>query len=413
MANIGVTENSGFIPEIWLGTALGRLMNYLTIVPTITVLDDLPTGSTFSAGQTVHIPKRGVLNVNMKSDTGNYVVQNPQSDTVDISLQYQPEVSFGISSQALAFQNQDVILGYVEDAVIALAEQVDSIILNSYHLIPAGQIVGSGLAITASNILSARKILQDNKAPANAQKFGIVSTLQEQSILLIDQLVRYDSIGVANNVTNASIGAGRGASVIPGATGRAYGFEIAPSQLITSVATNANDIQTVTIGGAPTGGSFTLTLNGTTTTSLPYNATAKQVQAALSGVSGYKGYVYVTLAGAVYTVNLLAGVGAVTAAGSFTGGTTPTVTVAQAVQTVGSRNLFYTKDWLCMATRPLPLPPPGSGALGTYMVDPRSGIGMRLVQSWNNTTGSPQISLDLLMGFNAMRPEHGVCIINS
>lgn len=44
---------------------------------------------------------------------------------------------------------------------------------------------------------------------------------------------------------------------------------------------NANDVQTLTISGGPTGGTFTLAFNGQTTATIAYNATAATVQAAL------------------------------------------------------------------------------------------------------------------------------------
>jgi hypothetical protein len=51
--------------------------------------------------------------------------------------------------------------------------------------------------------------------------------------------------------------------------------------------TAGNDVQTVTVGGtAPTGGTFTLTLNSQTTAPIAYNATATQVAAALAALPG-------------------------------------------------------------------------------------------------------------------------------
>ncbi|HEY1466379.1 MAG TPA: hypothetical protein VGF11_04935, partial [Acidimicrobiales bacterium] len=48
-----------------------------------------------------------------------------------------------------------------------------------------------------------------------------------------------------------------------------------------AIRTGTNAQQTVTITGGPTGGTFTLTYAGQTTTAIPYNATAAVVQAAL------------------------------------------------------------------------------------------------------------------------------------
>lgn len=46
-----------------------------------------------------------------------------------------------------------------------------------------------------------------------------------------------------------------------------------------------NEVQSLAITGTPTGGTFTLTYSGQTTSALAYNATAAQVQAALEALS--------------------------------------------------------------------------------------------------------------------------------
>lgn len=412
MPNITTVESAGFIPEIWLATALGRLKNYLTLQRTVTMSTELASGESFTVGKTLHLPKRGTLIVNNKPENGPYQVQNPQSSTVDLTLNHHPEVTFALTSEAIAFQNQDQTIGYIEDAIIGLAEQVDMDLFNAYLLIAGANTITNAGTITEANILSARKILRDNKINPTAKAFGVVSTAQEAAILQLPNLVRYDALGVSNNVANAKIGDGTVA--MPGAIGRAYGFEICPSQLTPTVAGNGNNMQTITITGAPTGGSFTLTANGVTSGPIVYNATPAQVVSALAqtGVGAGNSYVSGT-AGSVYNVALLGNVYPITATASFTGGTTPTIAVTQTAQTVGAKNLFYTQDFILMASRALPLPQPGTGAIGTVMTDPDTGITMRLVKSWNPTYGIEQISVDLLYGYTAMRPEHGVLVQTS
>lgn len=85
---------------------------------------------------------------------------------------------------------------------------------------------------------------------------------------------------------------------------------------------------TVTVGGSPTGGSFTAKVNGITTPTIAYNATAAAVKTAiLAAVPGMPAAdVTVTLSGAVYTVVSPVTIGHGTDA--LTGGTTPTTAVA-------------------------------------------------------------------------------------
>ena len=97
-------------------------------------------------------------------------------------------------------------------------------------------------------------------------------------------------------------------------------------------------VQVVAITGTPTGGNFTLSGNGATTSALAYNATAATVQTAVRALGGSFYQATVTgSAGGPYTVTLSAGVAApapLTGSGSaLTGGTSPAVTVAQSAPT--------------------------------------------------------------------------------
>lgn len=99
-----------------------------------------------------------------------------------------------------------------------------------------------------------------------------------------------------------------------------------------------NEVQTITITGTPTGGTFTLTYSGQTTSSIAYNAAASDVQAALEALSNIAvGDVVCaggTLPGTAVTVTFegaLANtdVSLMTSSSSLTGGTSPTITITE------------------------------------------------------------------------------------
>lgn len=99
----------------------------------------------------------------------------------------------------------------------------------------------------------------------------------------------------------------------------------------------ASDVQKVTITGAPTGGTFTLSLGGQTTAAIARTATAATVQTALTALSTI-GAGNATVTGGPgpttpWTVTFggalaLTDVAQMTATSSLTGGTSPTVTVS-------------------------------------------------------------------------------------
>ncbi|WP_112678862.1 hypothetical protein [Micromonospora saelicesensis] len=99
---------------------------------------------------------------------------------------------------------------------------------------------------------------------------------------------------------------------------------------------SSDEVQTLTVTGTPTGGTYTLTFSGQTTAAIPYNATAAQVRTALEALSNI-GTGNVTTAGGAHpgtpiTVTFTGtlantNVAQMTASSAgLTGGTSPTVT---------------------------------------------------------------------------------------
>lgn len=108
----------------------------------------------------------------------------------------------------------------------------------------------------------------------------------------------------------------------------------------------SNEVQTATVTGTPTGGTFTLTYSGSTTSNIAYNATAATVRTALENLTsvGYGNVDVTGSAGGPYTVTFrgsLAGtnVAAMTASGAgLTGGSSPSVTIA--TTSAGAQSTF-------------------------------------------------------------------------
>lgn len=104
------------------------------------------------------------------------------------------------------------------------------------------------------------------------------------------------------------------------------------------------EVETVTITGEPTGGTFTLTYSGQTTAAVPFDATAAALQAALEALSNVQpGDLTVTGgAGGPWTVTFSAELGDVpemTGDGAgLTGGTAPAVAVATVTPGVAPSN---------------------------------------------------------------------------
>lgn len=87
---------------------------------------------------------------------------------------------------------------------------------------------------------------------------------------------------------------------------------------------------TLTITGAPTGGTFTLTVDGQTTDPIAYNASNTDIAKELNELAGVSGATVTggTFPGNAKTVTFQERIGTLAAAGAFTGGTSPAITAA-------------------------------------------------------------------------------------
>lgn len=100
-----------------------------------------------------------------------------------------------------------------------------------------------------------------------------------------------------------------------------------------------SEVQTVTITGGPTAGTFTLTLSGQTTATIAYNATATAVADAVAllsnvgagNVTGSGGPLPTTAVTLTFS-GVLGNIATMTATSSLSGGTTPAIAVASTTE---------------------------------------------------------------------------------
>jgi YD repeat-containing protein len=108
--------------------------------------------------------------------------------------------------------------------------------------------------------------------------------------------------------------------------------------LVTSYDYAADEVQTINLTGSPTGGTFTLSFGGNTTSSIAYNASASTVQSALQGLGSIgSGNVFVTGSAGKYIIRFAgskAGINQaqLTASSSLTGGSSPAVAISTTSQ---------------------------------------------------------------------------------
>lgn len=163
MANITTTEVGDSLATIIAAEALGRLRSNSILSRLIARDWD---NEVATHGQVVKIPFRGSLSVNDKAANTNYTLQTPDDSAVSVTLNKHKEVSFVIEDIARALARPDYLMGYIDDGIIALAEQIDGDIAALYsglsQSIDASAAAGP---LDSSDFIEARRLLSVAKAP--------------------------------------------------------------------------------------------------------------------------------------------------------------------------------------------------------------------------------------------------------
>lgn len=201
MANIVASaEAAAFIPEVWAASALGALKAN-------TVMSQLVNRNyedeVANHGDIVNVPVRGALSVNDKSEDTVVTLQTPTASTVQVTLNKHKEVSFLVEDVARAQANQDILMGYIEDGIIAIAEQIDTDLLALYTGFSTTPIDATG-GIGVDDVVEARRLLNAAKVPMS-NRFIVWHEDAEKEILQLEKFTSAD-YGAGTAIAEASIG---------------------------------------------------------------------------------------------------------------------------------------------------------------------------------------------------------------
>jgi hypothetical protein len=223
MANITKTTADAFIPEIWANRALEVLRANIVLAKLVTKDTDI---ATFQMGDVLHVPYAGTFVANDKAANAAVTLQTPTGGAdLSMTLNKHKEVSFLIEDPARAQANQDLMDRYINSAVSAIEQAIESDLFALYSSL-SGSVGTSGTDITAATIRSARKALNDNKVPLSPRHL-VISSKDEIALLGDSNLATY----FANS---------RPETIAQGALGELYGFTLWMSQLVPVVTGTPN-----------------------------------------------------------------------------------------------------------------------------------------------------------------------------
>lgn len=168
---LGSVKNAPFIPTLVANQVLGALGSYLNLGRTVSKDSELVTEA---VGTTINVPKRGIVTANSLAENGSVTLQQPASTTVPVVLTNHDEVTIGELDYAKSIQQGGSTLpGYVTDGVIALGENIESLLAALWSQVPSQ--LDAGGSNPQIDIINVRTEMTRKKVPQLADRFGYVS----------------------------------------------------------------------------------------------------------------------------------------------------------------------------------------------------------------------------------------------
>jgi hypothetical protein len=453
-------DNTALIPEIWSREALATLMSN-TIMASLVYRDF--ENQIADYGDVVNTSRPADFKGKRKTDADNVVTQNAVSPNIRVPLDQHLHVSFVIKDGEYSKALPDLLERYMEPAARELAEKVDQVLTGQAARLAVNS-VGRLTEITELNadtfVLDADQLLNDNRAPKSG-RYLVLSSKANRACLGAELFVSAEKRGDEGTaLREASLGRVYGFDGFMDQNVNNVRPDLDDSQTSTITGAHpqghASTIPTaLTFASTPVGsyiripghtrvyrvavvtdnaGSATITLDQPLEKAV---AAADPIVGTKAGavnlVAGYaNGYVK-EIAVDGHASNRGPQVGQVVTFGTGVNSKTYTVidvTVLSATSSeilldrpleaalvndqaafygpAGNRNLAFTRDAIALVTRPLALPPEGSGARSA--VTSFDGLSMRVVMTYDGVAQGTRVTFDLLCGVAILDERQAVVV---
>jgi hypothetical protein len=174
------------------------------------------------AGDTVNVLIPPPMTANNILDAGSVTVQNPLVSSASIVLNTHAEATFQIPDVTKVLAVPDLLKIYMEPAVAAIAQKIESDLLGLYAGLTANAPVGTpGTAITEATIDAAETALFLAKVPPSEQKFMVVDAATYSAWRQIPRFSEFQTAGDAGL-----------RSLIDGSVGKIKDFFVFRSQFV-------------------------------------------------------------------------------------------------------------------------------------------------------------------------------------
>jgi len=219
MAAITSTNVANAIVKLVAADALPALMGNL-VMGNLVNRDYEQTVA--QAGDTINVAIPPTLVANNIAEGGTVQTQNPNLGNTQIVLNTHAEATFQIPDVTKILAVPDLLKLYMQPAVVALAERIESDLLSLYPQFTANTPVGTGgTALTEATVDAAETALFNAKIPASSAKYLVVDPTAYSALRQITRFSEYYSAGEAGL-----------RALIDGAVGKMKDFYIFRSQFV-------------------------------------------------------------------------------------------------------------------------------------------------------------------------------------
>ena len=174
------------------------------------------------AGDTVNVPIPPVLVANNIAEGGTVQPQNPSLGNAQIVLNTHAEATFQIPDVTKVLAVPDLLQVYMQPAVVAIAESIETSLLSLHAGLTANTPVGTpGTPLVESVIDQAESALFSAKVPPSEPKYLIVDAATYSQLRQIERFSEFQTAGEAGL-----------RALIDGAVGKIKDFYVMRSQYI-------------------------------------------------------------------------------------------------------------------------------------------------------------------------------------
>jgi P22 coat protein - gene protein 5 len=174
------------------------------------------------AGDTVNVPIPPVMQANNIAEGNPVTLQNPSLGNAQIILHTHAEATFQIPDVTKVLAVPDLLKVYMQPAVVAIAEKIESDLLNLYAGFTTNAAVGTpATTITEATIDAAETALFLSKVPPSEKKFIVVDAAAYSAWRQIPRFSEFQCAGDAGLQT-----------LIEGTIGKIKDFFVFRSQFV-------------------------------------------------------------------------------------------------------------------------------------------------------------------------------------